>query len=249
MSDHHFLGHVHFRPGWAPTLAALCALAFTLYLGQWQQGRAAEKRRLQEVFDKRVSEPPVILPGTLATDREFESLRYRQAIVRGIYDKQGQIFIDNKVGRAGAGYHVITPLQLEGTSQYLLVNRGYVPRGQAYPVPPVVEVAAGLQSVQGMLVVPSNRFLELSPENIEGAVWQNLSLTRYSERTRREVLPYILLAAEPPFGLSSVTERPDTRVEKHVEYMLTWYSLAVTVLALWIGLNVKLIPRSERPAA
>jgi cytochrome oxidase assembly protein ShyY1 len=29
-------------------------------------------------------------------------------------------------------------------------------------------------------------------------------------------------------------------VEKHMEYMLTWYSLALTVLALWVGLNLKI---------
>jgi cytochrome oxidase assembly protein ShyY1 len=44
----------------------------------------------------------------------------------------------------------------------------------------------------------------------------------------------------PSKGLTLQAERPDAGVEKHVEYMLTWYSLALTVVALWIGLNLRI---------
>jgi cytochrome oxidase assembly protein ShyY1 len=39
--------------------------------------------------------------------------------------------------------------------------------------------------------------------------------------------------------LEAVRESPDAGVDKHREYALTWFSLAATVLALWIALNAR----------
>jgi len=37
-----------------------------------------------------------------------------------------EIFIDNRVYKTRAGYHVLTPFLIEGSSQHVLVNRGWV---------------------------------------------------------------------------------------------------------------------------
>jgi cytochrome oxidase assembly protein ShyY1 len=39
-----------------------------------------------------------------------------------------------------------------------------------------------------------------------------------------------------------VRERPDAGVAKHREYELTWFLLAATAGALWIGLNARKLP-------
>ena len=54
------------------------------------------------------------------------------------------------------------------------------------------------------------------------------------------MLPLILLEKRTGAPLRPVSELADARVEKHVEYMLTWYSLAATVIALWVVLNVRI---------
>jgi cytochrome oxidase assembly protein ShyY1 len=74
---------------------------------------------------------------------------------------------------------------------------------------------------------------------VQGSVWQNLTIERYRTHTRRDVASFWLLADPVDAGLRPVIERPDAKVEKHVEYMLTWYSLAVTVVLLWLALNLK----------
>jgi cytochrome oxidase assembly protein ShyY1 len=56
------------------------------------------------------------------------------------------------------------------------------------------------------------------------------------------VLPVVVLADMPAPGLEAVRERPDTGVDKHREYMLTWSALAATALVLWIALNVRRAP-------
>lgn len=228
---------LQFTPPLIPSLAALVAFLLTGYLGSWQQGRAAEKRGLQAEFDARAGEPPV----TMGSNTRDPALRYRHGIAQGEWLASAQIYIDNKVNHELAGYHVITPLKLDGSDSYLLVNRGWIPRGSTYPVPPRAEVASGKVNVAGQLSVPTTRFLELSPQSIQGNVWQNLTPERYRDAMRLDVLPFVLLAQETISPLQVVTERPDARADKHTEYMLTWYSLAVTVILLWVGLNTKQI--------
>jgi surfeit locus 1 family protein len=233
---------IQFRPGLLPSMAALMALALTLYLATWQQGRAGEKRLLQSTFDQRAADAPV----TLGADaRDAIALRYRQARAAGLWDARGQIFIDNKFDPLGrVGYHVMTPLKLSGGAGsrdvYVLVNRGWVARGPSYPLPPVVSIPEGNVSISGMISLPNARFLELARHRETTNVWQNLTIERYATAMKIDVLPFVLLAgAAVGSGLQPVTERPDARVEKHVEYMLTWYSLSLTIVLLWVGLNLR----------
>jgi surfeit locus 1 family protein len=239
-----------FTPRLVPTLAALLVLLLTLYLATWQQGRAAEKRLLQAQFDARIAMPAI----TLAASTNVEP--YRLAIAIGEYDIAGQLFLDNKSDGGIVGYHVVTPLRLKQSSRYVLVNRGFAPRSRDYPAPPVVDMPMGQIEVTGMLVSLTSKFIELGSKSpdaahtsnaISGNVWQNLTIDRYRGETKRDVLPLVLLAntAAPPLRI--VSERPDARVAKHVEYMLTWYSLAVTVVVLWLTLNTKFNREKKLP--
>lgn len=228
---------IRFKPTLVPTLAALAAVLLTGYLGQWQQERAAEKRALQLEFEARSGQPPVMLD---ALSRD-PALRYRQASADGEWHAAGQIFVDNQVRNEVAGFHVITPLKLHGTDSYVLVNRGWIARGPSYPTPPATTVPVGRVSVTGLLTLPSTRFLELSDQSVLGAVWQNLTIDRYRVATKLDVLPFVLLAADTQPPMEKVTEHPNARASKHLEYMLTWYSLAATVIVLWVVLNARIV--------
>ena len=225
-----------FSPSLLPTLAALATVALTVYLGQWQQGRAAEKRGLQAQYEARAHEPAVVLD---ATSRD-PALQYRQAVGEGEWQGTNQVYVDNKVKHERAGYYVITPLKLAGSTTYVLVNRGWIARTASYPLPPKAETPTGQVKVAGLLSVPTQKFLELSPQSVQGEVWQNLTVERFREATKLDVLPYVLLTQDTAAPLAAVSEKPDARVEKHIEYMLTWYSLAATAIVLWLVLNTKI---------
>lgn len=238
-----------FTPSLIPSLAAFAAFALTFYLGAWQQGRANEKRELQASLNSRADMPALNINEGIGSDADK---RYRQAFAIGEYDVEGQFFIDNKSEGTVVGYHVITPLKLSNQNQYVLVNRGFVPRSLSYPLPPAVKVPTGQITVKGMLVSPAARFIELgqagsASTTVSGNVWQNLTIDRYRELTGRSVIDFVLLPTQTDAQLKVQTERPDARVAKHVEYMLTWYCLAATVVILWLSLNMKFI-RSKSTA-
>jgi surfeit locus 1 family protein len=230
------IGPFSFAPGIVTTAAAAGTFALLAWLGTWQLDRAREKTQRQALFDARLAEAPLQLTGAASS---AGPLLYRRVRARGEWIAQGQVFIDNRIHSGRAGFHVITPLRLEGARESVLVNRGWIARGADYPRPPQVAVPAGPMQVSGIATVPPARVLELSNETISGNVWQNLSVERYRARTGIDVLPVVVLAEQAAPGLAPVRETPDAGVAKHQEYALTWFSLAATVLVLWIALNLR----------
>lgn len=224
-----------FRPRAIPTLAAIAMVALLASLGRWQLGRAEEKTAIQSLLEARMAGKPVAVAGAL----DAEALRYRRATAAGEYWADGQIFLDNQQDQGRAGYHVLTPLALGPGGPYLLVNRGWVARSAQYPRPPAVDVPRGRVEVAGLLAPPLKRFLELSGDVVDGAVWQNLKLDAWRNRTGKQALALVLVAETPDAGLSRVTERPAENIDKHRGYAFQWFALVAAVLVLWVALNVK----------
>ena len=103
-------------------VAALVALFVSLGLWQWRKAEA--KTRLQAELDERSQGALITMAGTLV---DGDSLRFRHVMAQGEYDGQHQILIDNRLYQEQAGYHVITPLRIDGSDMRVLVNRGWIP--------------------------------------------------------------------------------------------------------------------------
>jgi surfeit locus 1 family protein len=229
------IGSFSFEPRLVPTVAAAGFIALTLWLGNWQANRAGEKRERQALFEARMNDTPVQITGAVPA----EGLMYRRVRAAGTWIAERQFFVDNRIRGGKAGFEVITPLRIEGSSSAVLVNRGWVARTPDYPRAPRIEVPQGAVVAAGLAMRPPARFLELSPQSVSGDVWQNLSIERYAAASGLALLPIVVLQDPPAPGLAAVQEKPDAGISKHVEYAFTWFSLAATALALWVGLNIR----------
>ena len=232
------IGHYEFRPGLWPTLGAAAGVALMAYLGLWQVGRGAEKDQLRARYEALERELPLALP---ASPVKAEDYRLRRVEAQGEFVPQGMIFLDNRIHRGVAGYHVLTPLRLGASGMHVLVNRGWVAAGARRDVLPQVPTPGGIVKVTGIAVAPGTRFLELSRETIEGRVWENLVLDRYRAAYRMEIQPVVIQQTGPAAdGLVREWERPDAgAVVKHRAYAFTWLLLGLIIIVLWVGLNVR----------
>jgi len=228
-----------FRPTLIPSLAAVLVIALTVSLGNWQRGRAGEKQTLQDALLARQLLPLLSLNGAQVNATEAV---FRHGVVRGVFDAERQIFLDNKDHQGKAGLHVLTPLKLENSDSVVLVNRGWVARPASYPAVPRIDAPTGMVEARGLLVTPPRRFLELTKDTAQGSLWQNLTVERAAAFLKQPVLPVVLLADPPAPGLQKVLERPDSGIDKHRGYAFQWYSLAALVAALWVTLNFRKIP-------
>ena len=230
-------GNWQFAPTLWPTLAALLFFVLTLWLGNWQSDRAASKRDLQARYDMATREAAIHVGGTLL---ERDSILYRKLEVQGVFDDAHTILIDNRVRAGVAGYHVLTPLKISGSQLAIMVNRGWVVAGRTRDQIPRVPAPQGVVKLEGMAVDPHSRYMELAHAAPQGRVWQNLDLARYVAATRLKLQPVLLLQTSATAdGLLRDWPRPDTGVRMHLSYAFQWYSLATTLVVLWLVMNVK----------
>ncbi|HEY9099942.1 MAG TPA: SURF1 family protein [Thiobacillus sp.] len=231
------VGQWTFTPGLWPTLAAIFFFVLTVWLGNWQSERAESKRAVQARFDQAEKQAAIHVGHTLL-DRE--SVLHRRVEVDGVFDDAQTILLDNRVYNGVAGYHILTPLSVTGGRYAVLVNRGWVATGRSRDQLPVVPVPPGQLHLEGMAVDPHSRYVELASSEPASRVWQNLDFARFERQYGAPLQPFILLqTSDTGDGLVRDWPRPDSGVSMHTSYAFQWYSLATTLVVLWLVLNVK----------
>ena len=229
-------GAYEFRPRRWTSVAAVAGIALTLALGQWQIGRAQYKQDLQQRFDAQGQEPAVRISEDLM---ERDGIIFRRVEVRGEFEPQHMVFVDNRIYQHRPGLHVATPLRIAGSQRYVLVNRGWVPANRDRSLPQV-STPAGEQLVQGVAVAYSERYLELSTQVAEGRIRQNLVFDRYRQETGLELQPFVIQqdnAADD--GLVRVWSRPDLGRNTHLAYAFQWYALSLAIFIYYLVTHVK----------
>jgi len=229
-------GNWRFRPGLVPGVAAAGFIALTLALGHWQTRRAEEKLELGRQLDSAEQGPVLSVPAVVADASLFER---RRVSARGVFIARATLLLDNKVLHGIAGYHVLTPLRLQGSEVHVLVNRGWIAAGDRSTLP-AVSTPGNLQTIEGIALTPSRRFIELAPEASTGARLQNLVLEREGKRLGLRLQPFVIeQTSDTPDGLSREWARPDTGVDRHRIYALQWYSFAALAAILYVVLGFK----------
>lgn len=234
------IGLIEFSPTLVPTLAAIAMIALTLFLAKWQLDRADEKRALQARYDLMRQDPAVSLPsGKLSSD----DLLYRKVEIRGHFDFNHEIYIDNKLYQGAPGYHVIAPFRDSATGTYVLVNRGWLAAGSDRSIQPGARRVPGEVRIEGIVVSPHSRYLELSSATVHRRVWENLNFGRYASSLPYPVQPVLILQFnDTADGLLRVWERPDAGASMHMGYAVQWFAIASAILIIYLVLNVKRRP-------
>lgn len=227
-----------FRARFWPTAAAIFFIVVTVKLGNWQLSRAQEKEERQTQLNQLSQQPIISLP---VAPVRLEDYRYRKVEVFGTYVPEHMIYLDNKINRGRAGYHIVTPLKLGNSSMHVLINRGWIATGRTRSELPDIPVPNGKISVIGIAESPEIRTLELSTETVSGKVWENLHLDRYRKVTGLTLQPVILLQENDNVkdGLIREWTRPDSGASRNLGYAFQWFSMALAALILYLVLSVK----------
>lgn len=223
----------------------ICLLLFitTLSLAYWQHNRTALKQQQQELVNNRANQPAVNAQELTMT--AVDQLYWRQANFAGVYDATGQFLIDNQVINGKVGYHVISPLQL-GDGNWLLVNRGWLvgaARRDQTQLPNLVNLTV---TVAGTLVRDQAANFKLAGPQIEGKIWQNLNLARWSELTGNSVVSVVLLAQVNDSNLTPVNRQPDFRAARSRGYSVQLLLFAMVVLVGWLVVTFKMKSNNEK---
>jgi surfeit locus 1 family protein len=210
-------GVLRFRPPWWAAVLAVAGCVAGVLLGNWQSGRAEQKR-------------------ALARSQQLATLQ-------GSFDAQHTVLLDNKLRNGRPGYEVVQPLRLVGGKQ-VLVNRGWTAAGATREQLPKVRTPAGVVALQGVRLDHFARAFEPAGTKRSGTVWQNASVEEFAAWSGLALEPWVFEQHSAlDDGLARDWPRPDAGVAMHESYALQWYSLAALSLVLFIGLNVKIDKR------
>lgn len=234
-----------------PTVAALAVLVLTVSLGNWQLRRADEKLALQAQSEAADRQPPVAIAQQALAEADARGLEGRRVEASGRLLPERSIFIDNRTHKGIAGFHVVTPLRIEGSERngaqplHVLVLRGWVPRDPRERTRlPEVPAPEGPVTVTGYAQRELAQTLELAesaPPGPDDRIWQNLRLDAYRQWSGLALQPLLIRqigpvgGAGPGFDDRLVREwpQPGSDVDKHRGYAFQWYSLAAATAALW----------------
>ena len=145
---------------WLITLAALAAMLATLSLGFWQLSRASQKEALQAATDARKGLPALDNTALAAIKNVADEL-HRPVRLQGRWLPQHSVYLDNRQMNGKPGFHVLTPLVLDGSGVVVLVQRGWVPRNFVNREQlPAVQSPTGVVGVEGRLAAAPPRLYE-----------------------------------------------------------------------------------------
>lgn len=238
--------YFQFKPsllGWAITL--ICIPLFIKF-GLWQYGKAEMKMAIQDAYQASTTNSALTFPTDIITlDAKTKTQwEYKRVEVSGEYNTKYQFLLDNKVEATRPGYHVITPLKITDTDQYVLVNRGWIPANDVHTDTPVVKTPTGVVKIQGQVWVPSQKIFTLEDKALLAkqdfnTVWQHLDLKRYQKIVPVAVSALVIKldANSEAGGFVRNWQVPVDRIATHMGYAYQWYGFAVATLLIFLYMS------------
>jgi surfeit locus 1 family protein len=230
-------------------LVPLVTIVFVILcgLGVWQLQRLAWKNDLITTVESRTALAPVAAPGPAEWPRlDYDAVDYLPVALVGAFhnDLEAHVYasLSDPIGGpiGGQGYFVLTPFQtVDGW--WVIVNRGFVPTERKDPATRSGGQTEGLTEITGLLRQPQGRNAFTPPDDVAGNVWFTRDPAAIAEARG---LPGALLAPyyidarfDPslPGGLPQGGETVVSFPNNHLQYVITWFGLALALLGVFFG--------------
>jgi surfeit locus 1 family protein len=145
-----------------------------------------------------------------------------------------------------AGYHVITPLHVEATDLYVLVNRGWIPLGLDRSVLPQIDTPDEIVEIRGIADSFSKRAFTLGDsEPIKDAWpkrWANMDAERFSKAAGYSLLPFVILQdKDSPHGFERHWDFKffKSKAIINLGYAIQWFAFAVVMLVIFVVVSTR----------
>lgn len=218
----------------APLLFGLCGAAVLVGLGVWQVQRLEWKRGVLAEIDARIGAEPVALPA--APDPLHD--KYRPVVATGTLTG-GEAHVLSSLRDLGPGYRVIAVMATRDGRQ-VLVDLGFVTEADlALPRP------TGPITVSGNLHWPNEVDSFTPPYDAGQNIWFARDVAGFAKALQAE--PFLLVARTTVPAIAGINPLPVDSAgiaNDHLEYAITWFSLAI----VWLGMTGLLLWRIRQRA-
>lgn len=215
-----------------PLFFGILGTAVLVSLGTWQVQRLAWKEAILAEIDARFAAPAVAIPSEPDPERDrFLVVRASGTIT------QDELHVLASTRDAGAVYRVISAFESDD-GRRLMLDRGWIKPPQKDDARPVVTA-----SVTGNLHWPRETD-SYTPENDrEANIWFARDVDKMAEALNAQ--PVLIILRETSENDPSVTPLPVDSAgipNDHLEYVLTWYGLAI----VWVAMTLYYLRRLRK---
>jgi surfeit locus 1 family protein len=234
-----------------PTLAALALASLLLTLGSWQWNRKAWKEGLIAAQSARATQTPAPLEDLLTPGAPAAGLEYRRVTLRGAFDHSGECYLYTPLA-SGPGWGIMTPFLIAGGKGRgainIFVDRGFVPDGLRLPASRAAGQPAGEVTLTGRIRLTTAKGSFAADNDWLGnrwfwrdvaGMWASLPPRPITADGGRTVV-YVYVEADTATANPGGWPKPggsdalfNNLSNRHLEYALTWWALAATLLGMY----------------
>lgn len=221
-------------------------------LGVWQLKRLEWKKGLIRDLEGQLKQEPVDLQ-EMRSIEEFKDNEYHRVRVRGRYDtdlknqillKPRQLVMNKEaIGRgrtnlqSNVGAYVVTPFNIDGSDIRILINRGWL----ASKGPDNLQDSAHIGLDSGGKPIEVTGVVRKSDKRKTYGMSNNLTLNEWHIRDveamakKLNTVPLFIDAEEDPNRtLGPIGGQTQLQIRnEHLNYAITWFSLAFFTLVMW----------------
>lgn len=212
--------------------------------GFWQLRRLEEKRTRNTNIVAALNAPSTTLSDQKVAPDDFH---FRPVTVTGTFDNDEVMIIRNRTLDDVPGVHILTPLKISGSDQTILVDRGWIPRGNLDPSPEerAVYNVSGEVVIEGIAYRTQPRpalISWLAPTTQEGQApnkaWTRVDIEHIQERIPYSLLPIFVAQISGADPEKNELPRREGGVEldegPHLGYAVQWFSFAMILLFTYL---------------
>jgi len=118
---------MHFRFSWRVTIICGLFMMGMIRLAFWQWSRHNQKLEYVQSLTSHLQSPISELNSIVQARKYDESLYFRRVHLKGQFDFEHEMILRNRRHESSPGVYVLTPLKLEGSKEFVIVNRGFIP--------------------------------------------------------------------------------------------------------------------------
>ena len=235
-----------FKPTLLGTMLTIICIPLFIKFGMWQYNKAQLKISIQDAYNKAEIGAALNFPLKVL---DVEAWNYKKIKVIGVYEPKYQFLLDNQVEGNRVGFNVITPLKINQSSQYVLVNRGWILGKDTHTELPQFNTPASQQIVTGQVWIPSKKIFTLETKEAANQnssiplVWQHMNMERYTRSVPFEVSPIAIKLDKncDAGGFVRNWQVPVERIATHIGYAYQWFGFALSTLLIYLYMSITIV--------
>lgn len=227
-----------FRPQLVPTIFTIPSIIILIMLGTWQVERLQWKNSQIAEIKMKSNNPPTEYLGEAV---ELETQQYMLFNLTGTFqhEKEKHLYTGPKTMKGTPGYNIFTPLLLEN-GESVLVDRGWVPKDKKSQDQRPETLTEGITKITAMLH-RGEKPGYFTPENdIKQNLWFWADVRLMLENNSAQDIYFRELKSISRKGIPIAGETQIKKRNDHLQYAITWYSLAIILLVIYVVFHVRI---------